>query len=232
MEKTTIANEKTNPFFVRLRRIPGEHWYLDELDSNHMNIESRIKVPETILATDFLVDQIVFFHKLVWYHFVNGELTGWLPRRNIRKNFLRINVTAIKQETQADEANAYAAVQMLLDSDEVQFNKDNLKLIISRWHGNSGNLVDLNHLVVSKTNTIKDLNGAHLRQIYKQLSRRRPIIMRVGGLNNLKSSLIVLTGYNKKLYFYNDPWTGRLESVSRMYLKKYWQKGHLQAISY
>lgn len=98
MEKTTIANEKTNRFFVRLRRIPGEHWYLATDNERNVTAHDRVRIPEDIKTQDFLIDQISFFSKQIWYHFTCGDLVGWLPKRNIRKTFRRLDVTPIKQK--------------------------------------------------------------------------------------------------------------------------------------
>lgn len=232
MEKTTIANEKTNRFFVRLRRIPGEHWYIASENGKITNSSQKIKIPEDIKTQDFLIDQISFFNKQIWYHFTRDDIAGWLPKRNIRKTFRRLDVPPKKQPTQADVDNQATAFSILLESAGIQAPYDDIKQVVEKWQATGSGLVGLNSLVISKTHSIRDLNHVNLRQIDKQLLRRRPIVMRVGGLNNLKSSLIVLTGFNRKLYFYNDPWTGKLESVSQNHLKKHWLRGNFEAISY
>ncbi len=232
MEKTTIATEKTNRFFVRLRRIPGEHWYLADEGEKHADINHRIKMPDEIKTQDFLIDQISFFNKQIWYHFTCADLIGWLPKRNIRKTFRRLDIPTVKQETQADVDNQSAAIMMLLRSAGSQVSEKALKNAIEEWRQTETGLIGLSDLIISETHTIRDLNQVEMRQLDKQLLRRRPVVMRVGGLNNLKSSLIVLTGFNRKLYYYNDPWTGKLESVSQNHLKKHWLRGNLEAISY
>ncbi|GAF35945.1 papain-like cysteine protease family protein [Lentilactobacillus farraginis] len=232
MEKTTIANEKTNRFFVRLRRIPGEHWYLATEGPKITTSSRRVKVPDEIRTQDFLIDQISFFNKQIWYHFTHDDLSGWLPKRNIRKTFRRLDVPVVKQETQADIDNQAAALMMLLKSANSHISYDDLKAAIAKWQRSQTGLIGLSDLIISETHSIRDLNKANLRKLDKQLLRRRPIVLRVGGLNNLRSSLIVLTGFNRKLYFYNDPWTGRLESVSENHLRKHWLRGNLEAISY
>lgn len=232
MEKTTIANEKTNRFFVRLRRIPGEHWYLATEGPKITTTSSKVKIPDEIKTQDFLIDQISFFNKQIWYHFTYGDLSGWLPKRNIRKTFRRLDVPAIKQETHADIDNQSAALMMLLRNAGSDISYPDLKAAVEKWQRTNTGLIGLSDLIISETHSIRDLNKGNLRQLDKQLLRRRPIVLRVNGLNNLKSSLIVLTGFNRKLYFYNDPWTGRLESVSENHLKKHWLQGHVEAISY
>lgn len=232
MEKTTIANEKTNRFFVRLRRIPGEHWYLATNDERNVTGDDRVKMPDNLKTRDFLIDQISFFNKQIWYHFTRDDLVGWLPKRNIRKTFRRLDVEPIKQKTQADVDNQCAAVKMLLKSAGSQISDQDLKAAIEAWRKDSDQLIDLSELVIAQTHSIRDLNRVNFRQLNKQLLRRRPIVIKVAGVDNLKSSLIVLTGFNRKLYYYNDPWTGRLESISQNHLRKHWQHGNLEAISY
>lgn len=232
MEKTTIANEKTSRFFVRLRRIPGEHWYLANGNEKNVNPKNKIKVPDSIKAQDFLIDEISFFNKLVWYHFTCGDLEGWLPKRNIRKTFRRLDVAPIKQATQSDIDNQFTAILMLLESSGATVDPAALKVEVEKWHGSAGTLMELSDLIISKTHSIRDLNGVNFRKLDKQLLRRRPILVRVAGMDNLKSSLILLTGFNRKTYYYNDPWTGKLESISQQHLRKHWTRGNLEAISY
>ncbi|WP_243674211.1 hypothetical protein [Lentilactobacillus kisonensis] len=224
--------KKTNRFFVRLRRIPGEHWYLATDNERNVTAHDRVRIPEDIKTQDFLIDQISFFSKQIWYHFTCGDLVGWLPKRNIRKTFRRLDVTPIKQKTQADIDNQCAAVKMLLGSANTDLSDDVLTQAIEKWRQQSTKLIDLSELIISQTHSIRDLNRVNFRQLNKQILRRRPVIIKVAGIDNLKSSLIVLTGFNRKLYYYNDPWTGRLESISQNHLKKHWQHGNLEAISY
>lgn len=232
MEKTTIANERTKRFFVRLRRIPGEHWYLATDSEKNVDSSDRTKIPDDLKTQDFLIDQISFFNKQIWYHFSCEGLSGWLPKRNIRKTFRRLDVEPIKQATQADIDNQCAALKMLLRDAGSQISDQALKQAVQKWRDSAEPLIGLRDLIISETHSIKDLNRVDFRQLNKQLLRRRPIVVRVAGVDNLKSSFIILTGFKRKLYYYNDPWTGRLESVSQNHLKKYWHHGNLEAISY
>ncbi len=109
---------------------------------------------------------------------------------------------------------------------------DDIKEAVEKWHNESGTLMDLTELIISQTHSIRDLNSVDFRKLDKQLIRRRPILVKVSGIDNLKSSLILLTGFNRKIYYYNDPWTGRLESISQNHLRKHWKRGNLEAISY
>jgi uncharacterized protein YvpB len=232
LKKTTIASEKTSRFFVRLRRIPGEHWYLATDAETKVTSKDKTRIPDDIKAQDFLIDEIRFFNKLVWYHFTFGDLSGWLPKRNIRKTFRRLDVAPLKQATQSDIDNQCTALLMLLRSSGSSISAAALKKAVEQSYGNSGHLIDLSELIISETHSIRDLNRANFRQLNKQLMRRRPVVIKVAGVDNLKSSYILLTGFNRKLYYYNDPWTGRLESISQNYLRKHWKRGDLEAISY
>jgi len=143
-----------------------------------------------------------------------------------------LDVDPIKQATQSDIDNQCTAILMLLESSGIQLSVDDLKADVEKWNAGSGSLMELSDLIISKTHSIRDLNGANFRKLDKQLLRRRPILVKVAGMDNLKSSLILLTGFNRKTYYYNDPWTGKLESISQQHLRKHWKRGNLEAISY
>nr|WP_252892819.1 hypothetical protein [Lentilactobacillus otakiensis] len=143
-----------------------------------------------------------------------------------------MDVEPIKQATQSDIDNQCTAILMMLKSSGADVTTDDIKEAVEKWHNESGTLMDLTELIISQTHSIRDLNSVDFRKLDKQLIRRRPILVKVSGIDNLKSSLILLTGFNRKIYYYNDPWTGRLESISQNHLRKHWKRGNLEAISY
>ncbi|KRM93609.1 hypothetical protein FC56_GL000326 [Lentilactobacillus senioris DSM 24302 = JCM 17472] len=228
MKKTTVADEHTKPFFVRLRKIPGDHWYLPEKG----NTKNKQKMPKSYLTHDFSINQISFFNNQVWYYFEGENTSGWLAKRNISKAFRRLAVKPLKQRTATDLDNYVAALMMLFDYADQPMDEAKLRDWVQGWHDNSRKLLDLSELIINQTNSIRDLNQADFRQLNRQLLRGRPILLRVNGLDNLKSNVIVLTGFNRKLYYYNNPWSGKLEVISQKHLKHFWKNGSYEAISY
>lgn len=228
MKKTTVADENTQLFFVRLRKIPGEHWYLAEKN----NYQSKTKIPRNLLTQDFNINQISFFNNHVWYHFDNGGINGWLVKNNIRRTFRRLAVKPIKQATASDLDNYSAVLEMMFDYAGHPVTPQELKQRVEQWHQQSSSFLDLSELIIAKTNSIKDLNNADFRQLNRQLLRGRPVMIRTNDLNNLKSSVVLLTGFNRRTYYYNNPWTGKLEVMSQKHLKRFWKNGDFEAISY
>ncbi|WP_283679915.1 C39 family peptidase [Lentilactobacillus sp. Marseille-Q4993] len=232
MKKTSIASETPHPFYIRLGSIPGEQWYLQDIEDADDTLLKRIKLPETIWNQDLLVDKINFFNKQAWYHFKYDNFEGWLPKKNVKKTFRRLAIPPLKQQTQTDLDNQVAALQMVLQSAGANLSDDEIKNQIGDWNQNDDSLADLSHIIIDATHSIKDLRRANFKQLENQIMRRRPVILKVAGVNNLKTSLIVLIGFNKKIFYYNDPWTGHLESISTTHLKKHWQNRRVEAISY
>lgn len=228
MKKTTVADEHTKPFYVRLRKIPGDHWYLPEKG----NSKNKEKMPKSYLTHDFNINQISFFDNQVWYYFENENNSGWLAKRNISKSFRRLDVKSMKQQSATDLDNYVTALMMLFNYANSSINEAALRDWVQQWHDNSSKLLDLSELIIKQTSSIRDLNQADFRQLKRQLLRGRPILLKANGLNNLKSNVIVLTGFNRKLYYYNNPWSGKLEVMSQNHLKHFWRNGDYEAISY
>ena len=228
MKKTTVADEHTKPFYVRLRKIPGDHWYLPEKG----NSKNKAKMPKSYLTHDFNINQISFFDNQVWYYFEDENNSGWLAKRNISKSFRRLDVKPMKQQSATDLDNYVTALMMLFNYANSSINEAALRGWVQQWHDNSSKLLDLSELIIKQTSSIRDLNQADFRQLKRQLLRGRPILLKANGLNNLKSNVIVLTGFNRKLYYYNNPWSGKLEVMSQNHLKHFWRNGDYEAISY
>ncbi|WP_252893503.1 hypothetical protein [Lentilactobacillus senioris] len=167
MKKTTVADEHTKPFFVRLRKIPGDHWYLPEKG----NTKNKQKMPKSYLTHDFSINQISFFNNQVWYYFEGENTSGWLAKRNISKAFRRLAVKPLKQRTATDLDNYVAALMMLFDYADQPMDEAKLRDWVQGWHDNSRKLLDLSELIINQTNSIRDLNQADFRQLNRQLLR-------------------------------------------------------------
>lgn len=232
MVRVTVASESINNFFVRLRRTPGEYWYLPNDFDIQMNIKKRQRIPDDLKKQDFLIDQIKFVNKQVFYHFMSGSLSGWLPKKLIKSTFRRIDLEPIKQPTPISNDNTIAAVEMMLSTKKSSPSMLAIEQKVTEYGDDLFNLLEISDLIIEQFHSIKNLNQVNFRQINSQLKRSKPVLMRVCGLDNLKSSLIVIVGFNKKLYYYNNPWTGKLESISKKKLINYLPDGHIEAVSY
>lgn len=232
MRKISIANERPNPFYVRLKAVAGEYWYIEDLDDAANRGSRKVYFPDNVVGQDFLVDEISFFNKQAWYKFNVANISGWILKRNVKENYRRLAIEPLKQATQSDVDNLVTAMEMLIKSATGAADLEAITTEIEQWNEISSDLIDLKNLIISETHSIKDLRRVNFRQLEKQLMRRKPVLLRVEGMNNLKNSFILLVGFNKRTYYYNDPWTGRLESISAGHLKKHLYKRSVDAISY
>ncbi|GAY73833.1 papain-like cysteine protease family protein [Lentilactobacillus kosonis] len=232
MRKISIANERPNPFYVRLKPVAGDYWYIKDLDDATDKSNRKVSFPDNLIGQDLLIDEISFFNKRAWYKFTIDNISGWILKRSVKANYRRLAIAPLIQATQSDVDNQVTALVMLLTSAQGTPDSDTILEAVKQWNDVSTDLIDLKSLIISQTNSIKDLRKVNFRQLQKHLMRRKPVLLRVAGMNNLKNSFILLVGFNKHTIYYNDPWTGRLEAISAGHLKKHLYNNTVDAISY
>ncbi|WP_268913293.1 papain-like cysteine protease family protein [Lentilactobacillus sp. SPB1-3] len=233
MRKISIANERPNPFYVRLKPVAGDNWYIRDLDDATDKSNRKVSFPDSVAGQDLLIDELSFFNKQAWYKFTIDDISGWILKRSVKANYRRLAIKPIQQESQSDIDNQATALMMLLTSgsrDSIGY--DVVLDAVKKWNDTSTDLIDLKSIIIDHTHSIKDLRKVNMRQLQTQLMRRKPILLRVAGMNNLKNSFILIVGFNKHTIYYNDPWTGRLEIISTGHLKKHLYENTVDAISY
>lgn len=77
-----------------------------------------------------------------------------------------------------------------------------------------------------------DLTGASISTIYKKLTQGHPVVVWMANFNTFSNHAIILTGYNKKSIFYNNPWTGKKEKISKSEFMIHWNDNERRTLSY
>ena len=80
--------------------------------------------------------------------------------------------------------------------------------------------------------TAINLSGMSLPQLKAQLAKRHPVVVWVTGLDGFASHTVTMTGYQSNALFYNDPWTGRRETINNHDFETIWQQNGRRALSY
>ncbi|MBW1605857.1 hypothetical protein [Lactobacillus sp. Sy-1] len=230
MKSTTIASEETRSFYVKLKRSPMADWFVPELE--HQVKIRKIKIPRQVAKGEFKISRFGYFNKHAWYFFNDDPVTGWLPLKSVRNNYRRLAVSAVKQP--ADDAqSSYATTALML----LRYAGSDVTIAtLSSLFNNSQMEIplpaDFFTIIVQQAGSFKNLSNKKLRRLRKHLRRERPIMMWVGGLHGSLGTSILLTGFNKKLFFYIDPQTGTVNTIAKKQLLKRWKAANFLAISY
>ena len=92
---------------------------------------------------------------------------------------------------------------------------DGLKSITNKYFGNYTNLTNCS-----------------LSKLKSALRKKHLVMVWVTQLDGFASHTVVLTGYDKMGFFYNDPWTGTKRKISYQYFKTIWSANAHRAMSY
>lgn len=77
-----------------------------------------------------------------------------------------------------------------------------------------------------------NMTGCSYEEIEEKLRDRHLVVVWVTRLDGFGSHTIALTGYDRKSFYYNDPWTGEEEKISREYFETIWAENERMAMSY
>lgn len=78
----------------------------------------------------------------------------------------------------------------------------------------------------------EDMTGASLSRINDKLIHGHAVVMWMGNMNGFVNHAVTLTGYSSGVYYYNNPWTGKAESMKTAVLMSHWIKDKKRALSY
>ncbi|MBY0097113.1 C39 family peptidase [Mesobacillus maritimus] len=88
-------------------------------------------------------------------------------------------------------------------------------------------------LVKKYAGSSENLTGKSNDFIDKNLSNNKPVVVWVSPMHGFSVHALVLTGYNQKSYYFNDPWTGEKDvKMSKSEFNKIWKNQSKRAISY
>lgn len=76
------------------------------------------------------------------------------------------------------------------------------------------------------------MTGASLSAIQQKLLQRHLVVVWMANMNGFVNHAITLTGFNNSGFNYNNPWTGRKESMSYSEFYSHWNADQQRALSY
>ncbi len=78
-----------------------------------------------------------------------------------------------------------------------------------------------------------NLTGAAISALEEVLYNGKPIVVWVSPMHGFTVHALVLTGYDEKYFYYNDPWTGRGNTrLSKSTFQTLWSNQSKRALSY
>ena len=76
------------------------------------------------------------------------------------------------------------------------------------------------------------MTGASMQRIQDKLKQGHLVVAWVANVNGFVNHALALTGYDAGRLFYNNPWTGRKESMTYGEFYQHWNADKQRAISY
>ena len=76
------------------------------------------------------------------------------------------------------------------------------------------------------------MTGASMQRIQDKLKQGHLVVAWVANVNGFVNHALALTGYDAGRLFYNNPWTGRKESMTYGEFYQHWNADRQRAISY
>ncbi|MBC1374198.1 SH3 domain-containing protein [Listeria sp. FSL L7-1699] len=169
------------------------------------------------------------------------------PKTTVKKN-IDLNVPLLKQLPELPTGCEITSVAMMIKFAGKQVNKVALAKEMKKHSSNPnygfvGNPFSRKGWTIypsAMTGTVKkymgssrNMTGTNLNGLKNQLNKKRPIVTWVSNFHGFSVHAIVLTGYDKNNFYYNDCWTGQKNvRISQSYFNKCWSKQAKRAISY
>ncbi len=173
---------------------------------------------------------------LAWYSYLPNTVYG---KHGTRISKRVMNVPAINQLPELPTGCEITAVAMMLQYKGVPVDKIKLAKEMPRhsWNPNLGYVGDpftkrgwtvyppaLMNLVKKYAQSAKNLTGAADGTVEKQLASLRPVVVWVSPMHGFNVHALVLTGYDAKYFYFNDPWTGKKnQKISKAEFYKIWK---------
>lgn len=226
MHQKMIAREKTNQFAVKLRRPQIAYRLIPRFRSRGIH---RYRLTKAKLKQVFIIDQVAYYGKHFWYH-INDQQPGWLPAKYFRKNYCQLQVNKLPLQKALNSAwqNFLTLYHYCHPELPLQPLIKGFKTINARLE----HPLDLQGPIIRYLNTFHNISGKSFRRLRFQLWRQRPVILWVRGLHQNVAQTIILTGYNRRIFFYRDPLQHNcLAEISKKNLNQIWSKNHFWGVS-
>ncbi|UQS85130.1 C39 family peptidase [Apilactobacillus apisilvae] len=220
MKSNTIASERINPFYVRLKHLKIEKWYVNEMQDTKSN---RCSFSKENNYTKLEIDKIGFYKKQLWYHFCSSVEEGWVAHKFVRKNY-----RLLKLHFNVDHRyeNAVIAAQALLSYSGYDLSLNEVIKFTKDKYSYKPN--DFFKLFINNKGSFKLLTNKSYRRVRSQLLRNRPVLM---WLDDNKHCVIII-GFNRRVFFYKDAYDGLNKTITISQLTRRWKKSGYLAFSY
>ncbi|MCL0318301.1 C39 family peptidase [Apilactobacillus xinyiensis] len=230
MKNKEIAFENLMPFYVKLKRSRMEKWCLQEMTQSKKEKRSFKRSDNN---TEFMINKMGFYKKHAWFHFddsINGA--GWVPFKFVRNNYRRLNIEPLSCETN-DKKMYFCAVKMMLNFaginiDSTTFDK---YINVSQYNHFTYTPQHFFNIFVNLKGSYKDLTNKSFRRVRSRLLRNRPVMLWIKDYSGTIVPIVVV-GFNRRVFIYNDPLSGTMKEITVKSLNKHWRKCHYFALSY
>lgn len=224
----TIASERTNLFYLKLKHPYLKIWYFNRLTPLSQN--KRI-INRKDLNKKFEIDQVAFFKKHIWCHFINFRNSGWILFRFFRKNYCQLAIPRIS--FRRDVNCFWETVLILCAYKKRSMNLDRMIYLVRRKYlANAKRPRDFSKFLIKEVGTFKDLSYKSTRQIRDQIMRQRPVVLWVKGLHSANLQSIVIVGFNRRLFQFLDPLdNNKFKIITHKQLLDKWKAAAYQGIS-
>ena len=175
----------------------------------------------------------------------NKKVTYWLDTTG-KIYAVKINVPVISQMPELPTGCEMTAVAMLLQYKDIKISKfqvaDQTPRSMNADTGFIGNPYSptggwvfpkgIAPVVDKYLGKSENMTGASMTTIYEKLLHGHPVVVWMANFNTFSNHAIILTGYDKKSIFYNNPWTGKKEKISKSSFITHWNDNQRRALSY
>jgi uncharacterized protein YvpB len=165
-----------------------------------------------------------------------------------RKKHMILDVPLISQRPELPTGCEITAVTMMLQYKGFKVDKVDLANSMPRHEDNPelGYVGDpftdggwtvypsaLSHLVSNVAGSSEDLTGCSNSVIEEYLSHKKPVVVWVSPIHGFTVHALVMTGFDKDNYYYNDCWSNEKDvKIEKEAFNQLWENQNRRAITY
>lgn len=184
---------------------------------------------------------------VTWLKFTyNHKWTGWIEQKATVTSTYRLYAPLIGQRPQLPTGCEITATAMMLQFGGAKVDKMSLAKEMPRssdpnkgfvgspysssgWYVYPGGLMGV---VKKHMGTAKNMTGASLTSIKKQIHRNHLVVVWVANWDGFSNHALTVTGYSKTRIYYNDPWKKQRTSMSNSTMTSHRKGDANRALSY